>query len=139
MMSPFLSPLSLFLLSSAILPWCSCQSVSDTCSSQSCRPITCILVSVCLSQDGVYLPYHHQEEGSDLDQKEAVVAAEAEMEDVEEGVARFNLTGGDGVIRVGMVNVRMFENNFGRGWPVRAPFERWKAMTNDGGQLCYLP
>ena len=40
----------------------SSEPLESACQSQSCRPITCVLVSVCLSDKGHYLPYLPAEE-----------------------------------------------------------------------------
>ncbi len=58
--------------------------LSQVCPDQSCRPITCVLVSVCLSDDGSYLPYKEEEEQAQS--------------------SSFNFTGD--VLRIGAVNVR---------------------------------
>ena len=58
--------------------------LSQVCPDQSCRPITCVLVSVCLSDDGSYLPYKEEEQQAQS--------------------SSFNFTGD--VLRIGAVNVR---------------------------------
>ena len=65
-MKPLIFPALLFALSltpssSADLTASTLSSLSSECSANSCRPITCVLVSVCL-REGVYAPFFEEEQ-----------------------------------------------------------------------------
>ena len=64
-MKPLIFPALLFALSltpssSADLTASTLSSLSSECSANSCQPITCVLVSVCL-KNGTYAPYYEEE------------------------------------------------------------------------------